>query len=82
MSASSGPIMLTLIGANVLNVVVNWMLINGRLGAAGDGHGRRLGNGAVESGMAASLLVVIVVRERQSAPSVHVSWRLDLQRIR
>ena len=49
---------------------------------AGDGGGgRRLGNGAVEVAMAASLLVVIVVRERQSAPSVRISWRLDLQRI-
>lgn len=77
------PIMLTLIGANLLNVVVNWMLINGRLGAPAMGvAGAAWATVLSRVAMVASLLVVIVVRERHSMSSVHVPWRIDLQRIR
>ena len=56
------PIMLTLIAANLLNVVVNWMLIYGRLGAPALGvAGAAWATVLSRVAMVVSLLVVIVV---------------------
>ena len=77
------PIMLTLIAANLLNVVVNWMLIYGRLGAPALGvAGAAWATVLSRVAMVGSLLVVIVLRERQSASRIRVPWQLELPRIR
>ena len=61
------PIMLTLIGANLLNVVANWMLIFGNLGAPAMGvTGAAWATVSSRMVMAFALLAVIVVRERRN----------------
>lgn len=60
------PVMLALVSANLINVAANWVLIHGRLGApplgvAGSGWATVLSHAY----LAATLLAVIVVRERR-----------------
>jgi multidrug resistance protein, MATE family len=77
------PIMLTLIAANLLNVVVNWTLIYGRLGAPPLGvAGAAWATVFSRVTMVVSLFVVIVSHERRSASQVHVPWQLEIPRIR
>ena len=59
------PIMLTLIGANLLNVVANWVLIFGHFGAPALGvAGAAWATVISRVGMAAALFAAIVYRER------------------
>jgi MATE family multidrug resistance protein len=77
------PIMLTLIGANLLNVVVNWILIYGRLGAPALGAaGAAWATVLSRTAMAVSLALVVVLRQRRAHQSIHASWRLEAARIR
>jgi MATE family multidrug resistance protein len=77
------PIMLTLIGANLLNVVVNWTLIYGRLGAPALGVGGAAWATVLSRvAMATSLSAVVLIHARQSGSAVHVPWRLELDRLR
>jgi multidrug resistance protein, MATE family len=77
------PIMLTLIGANVLNVIVNGVLIYGRFGAPAMGvAGAAWATVLSRVAMAASLLAVVLVHERAAVPRVHVSWRFEVIRIK
>ena len=76
------PIMVTLIGANLLNVVGNWVLISGRFGApalgvAGSAWATVMSRGA----MAVALFAVIVVRRRRMRWSHDDGWRLEPWRI-
>jgi MATE family multidrug resistance protein len=76
------PIMLTLIGANLLNVVVNWALIYGRLGAPALGvAGAAWATVLSRVAMAASLCVVVVRHERRAPLILDVPWRVDLGRL-
>jgi MATE family multidrug resistance protein len=77
------PIMLTLIAANVLNVVVNWVLIYGRLGAPAMGvAGAAWATVMSRIVMAALLLAAVLLHERESGAGLHVPWRLELNRVR
>lgn len=65
------PVMLALLMANVLNVVVNWILIYGNLGAPALGvAGAAWATVISRAAMAGFLLAVIVVRERGRRPGL------------
>jgi multidrug resistance protein, MATE family len=77
------PIMLTLIGANLLNVAVNWTLIYGRLGAPALGvAGAAWATVLSRLAMAASLAVVVLMQERRLPSAAGLRWRLELARLR
>lgn len=65
------PVMAALIGANVVNVIVNWILIYGRLGAPALGvRGAAWATVLSRVMMAGVLLAAIVVRERGRRPGL------------
>jgi MATE family multidrug resistance protein len=77
------PIMLTLIAANVLNVIVNWVLIYGRLGAPAMGvAGAAWATVMSRIAMAALLLAAVLLHEREWVAGLHVPWRLEWHRIK
>ena len=73
------PVMVALVIANVVNVVVNWILIFGQLGApAHGGSWIGVGDGLARVVMAAYLLVVIVrPRARAASGTVRDLVRID-----
>ena len=61
------PVMLALLGANLVNIVVNWMLIYGHLGAPAMGvAGAAWATVLSRVAMMAALLATILYRERES----------------
>lgn len=65
------PVMIALLTANLLNVLVNWILIFGKLGAPAMGvRGAAWGTVVARVGMAGFLLGVIVYRERGRRPGL------------
>jgi MATE family multidrug resistance protein len=78
------PVMIALIGANVVNLVFNWMLIFGKFGApalgvAGSAWATVLSRGL----MAAYLLAVIALREHERRPGLfEVPFRIEWSRMR
>jgi multidrug resistance protein, MATE family len=74
------PVMFALLAANVANVVINWILIFGKLGAPAMGvRGAAWATVASRVVMAGYLLAVIVVRERVRRPGlfetpVEIRW--------
>lgn len=78
------PVMLALLTANVLNIVANWILIYGNLGAPALGvDGAAWATVISRVGMAGFLLVVIVYRERGRRPGLfETPFRLELARMR
>jgi MATE family, multidrug efflux pump len=65
------PVMIALFTANVLNVVINWILIFGKLGAPAMGvRGAAWATVIARLGMAGFLLGVIVYRERDRRPGL------------
>jgi multidrug resistance protein, MATE family len=73
------PIMVALISANIVNVVFNWILIYGHLGAPAMGvRGSAWSTVLARCMMAAHLFVVIVLRERGRSPGLfETSARID-----
>lgn len=78
------PVMAALVAANLLNLFANWVLIHGRLGAPALGvAGSAWATVIARIGMAATLLVVILYRERGRKPGVLAPpWRIDRGRMR
>jgi MATE family multidrug resistance protein len=78
------PVMIALVVANLVNVVVNWMLIFGRLGAPALGvAGAAWATVLSRVVMAVFLLIVIVLRGRGRRPGLfETSYGIDLQRMR
>jgi MATE family multidrug resistance protein len=76
--------MIALVVANLVNVVVNWMLIFGRLGAPALGvAGAAWATVLSRVVMAVFLLIVIVLRGRGRRPGLfETSYGIDLQRMR
>ena len=74
----------TLIAANVINAIVNWLLISGNLGAPALGvRGAAYATLASRIVMAAVLFVVIVRRERHTVPRLaETPMALDSGRVR
>jgi MATE family multidrug resistance protein len=73
------PIMLALLTANVVNVIVNWVLIYGNLGAPALGvPGAAWATMLSRVAMAGCLLGTILYRERETATSVFASLQLDV----
>ena len=74
----------TLIAANVINAIVNWLLISGNLGAPALGvRGAAYATLASRIVMAAVLFVVIVRRERHTVPRLaETPMGLDSGRVR
>jgi MATE family multidrug resistance protein len=73
------PVMLALLAANVVNVVVNWMLIYGNLGAPALGvSGAAWATVLSRVSMCGFLLVTILYRERGAKSSVFGSLRLEV----
>ena len=73
------PVTIALIGANVVNVAVNWLLIFGNLGAPALGvAGAAWATVLSRAAMAAFLLGTILYRERETATSIFSSVRLDV----
>lgn len=74
------PVMVALVGANIVNVIVNWMLIFGHLGAPALGvAGAAWATVLSRVVMAFYLLAVILVRERGVRPGLfHTSLRIEV----
>ena len=65
------PVMIALVTANIINVIVNWVLIFGKFGAPAMGvRGAAWATVLSRVAMAAFLLVVIVLRERGRRPGL------------
>jgi MATE family multidrug resistance protein len=65
------PVMIALVTANVINVIVNWVLIFGKFGAPAMGvRGAAWATVLSRVAMAAYLFVVIVLRERGRRPGL------------
>src|SRR5215212_894158 len=65
------PVMIALVAANVLNAIVNWMLIYGKLGAPAMGvEGSAWATVAARIGMAAFLFGVVLYREHGKRPGL------------
>ena len=77
------PITITLIAANVVNAITNWVLIFGNLGAPALGvRGAAYATLASRILMMAALLAVIVRRERSTIPRLaDTPFGLDLSRV-
>jgi multidrug resistance protein, MATE family len=83
------PVMIALFAANLVNVVVNWVLIFGNLGAPALGvRGAAWATVISRVAMAAYLFAVIVIRERGRRPglfetpfTIHRSWMERLFRL-
>jgi MATE family multidrug resistance protein len=72
------PVTIALIGANLVNVIVNWILIYGKLGAPAMGvAGAAWATVLSRVAMAAFLLATIMYRERGASSSVFASLRLE-----
>ncbi len=78
------PVMIALFTANVLNVIANWILIFGNLGAPAMGvRGAAWATVISRVGMAAFLLGVILYRERSERPSLRETpLGIEVARIR
>jgi MATE family multidrug resistance protein len=78
------PVMIALFGANVLNVLVNWMLIHGNLGAPALGvRGAAWATVFSRVAMAGYLAGVIVYRERGRRPGLfETPLRVEFARMR
>jgi MATE family multidrug resistance protein len=78
------PVMIALIMANVINIVMNWILIYGHLGAPAMGvRGSAWATVIARIAMAGYLLVVIIVRERRRRPGLfETPLRLEIARMR
>jgi len=78
------PITVALVTANLVNIVVNWVLIYGHLGAPALGvTGSAWATVLARTGMAGFLLVTIVYRERNRRPGLfETSMRIELARMR
>ena len=75
------PIMIALAAANVVNLVVNWILIYGHVGAPAHGRARLgLGDGAGADDDGALLLVVIVVARARPPARVCSRRRCEWRR--
>jgi MATE family multidrug resistance protein len=77
------PIMIALVVANVANVLVNWLLIQGRLGMPALGVvGAAYATVASRVVMAAVTLLAVVWHERRLSPRLHdVRFALDVPRM-
>jgi len=74
------PVTLCLLGANIANVVGNWVLMYGHWGVRAMGlEGSAWSSTGARIVMAAVLGAAIVLRDRRVT---HLSWRPDLSRIR
>lgn len=78
------PIMIALVAANLMNALVNWVLIYGRLGAPALGvAGAAWATLASRLVLALSLFLVILYQERQRPSGLHdVSFKWEGRRIR
>ena len=78
------PVMIALVAANLLNVLVNWILIYGKLGAPALGvRGSAWATVIARVGMAGFLLGVIVYRERGRRPGLfETSLAIEMPRMR
>ena len=78
------PVMVALVAANIMNVIVNWVLIFGHLGAPAMGvRGAAWATVASRVAMAGVLLAVIVYREREQRPGIfETPLRLSVARFR
>ena len=77
------PVMIALIGANIVNVIVNWMLIYGNLGAPALGvTGSAWATFLSRVAMASALLVTILYRERDAESSVFASLGIEVAWLR
>lgn len=78
------PVMAALAAANVLNLIVNWILIHGRLGAPAMGvRGSAWATVAARAAMAGILLAVILRRQGGRRPGLFGRpWRLEAARMR
>ena len=74
----------TLIAANLVNVAVNWILINGKLGAPALGvRGAAYATLLSRVAMAGALFIVILRRERHTVPQLaDTPLSLDVSRVR
>lgn len=73
------PVMIALFSANLVNVVVNWILIYGNLGAPALGvAGAAWATVGSRVAMAAFLLATILYRERQGGTGVFSDLRLEV----
>jgi multidrug resistance protein, MATE family len=65
------PVMIALFAANVTNLILNWILIYGHLGAPAMGvRGSAVATVFARVAMAAYLLLVIILRERKRRPGL------------
>jgi MATE family multidrug resistance protein len=72
------PVMIALVMANITNVIVNWVLVYGRLGAPAMGvRGSAWATVLSRVAMAAYLLGVIVQRERGRRPGLFDTLRIE-----
>jgi MATE family multidrug resistance protein len=72
------PVTIALVSANIVNVIVNWILIYGKLGAPAMGvDGAAWATVLSRVAMAMFLFVTILYRERASSTSVFGSLSLD-----
>jgi MATE family multidrug resistance protein len=72
------PVMVALIAANVVNVIVNWILIYGNLGAPALGvEGAAWATVLSRAVMAGMLFATILYREREVPSSVFASLKLE-----
>ena len=73
------PVMFALFSANIVNLIVNWMLIYGNLGAPALGVGGAAWATVLSRvAMAGFLLVTILYREREAETSIFHSLTLEL----
>jgi len=73
------PVTIALVAANIVNVVVNWILIFGNLGAPALGvAGAAWATVLSRAAMAGFLLLAILLREREGATSVFHAMRLEV----
>lgn len=73
------PVTIALFAANIVNVLVNWILINGRFGAPALGvDGAAWATVLSRAAMAGSLLATILYRERGAASGVFTTLKLEL----
>jgi MATE family multidrug resistance protein len=77
------PVMIALVGANIVNAVMNWLLIYGRAGFPELGvRGSAWATVFARTVMAAFLLATILYRERRSPSGVFADLALSLDRFR